>query len=172
MFTTDHIISVREKINQREKKKKKNNTAVVYTIMKQLILWYLVHFSSFSLLWWYLQQWGKTTKATLKKFLYNNNAELFSFKESSLCGDYYFENLKSWLPRVTTGVPSPMMVVKLISFSSILSSSITTLLMAGRLSLDGSTQWTSNAMNSSMPSVVKLLTNLWSMMLAILPDSW
>ncbi|KAF5958609.1 hypothetical protein HYC85_005834 [Camellia sinensis] len=45
------------------------------------------------------------------------------------------------------------------TFLSIRSNSITTSLMAGRLSLDGSTQRTINIMNSPMPSAVKLFPN-------------
>lgn len=38
----------------------------------------------------------------------------------------YLDALNNWLPRVTVGVPSPIIVVKFISFSRIRSSSMTT----------------------------------------------
>lgn len=68
--------------------------------------------------------------------------------------------------------PSPMIVVKLISFSCIRSSSITTWLMAGRLSLEGSKHRIIKCMNPSIASPVKLFPNLSSMMHETLLLSW
>lgn len=75
---------------------------------------------------------------------------------------FYFVALNRWLPRVTVGVPSPITVVKFISLSSVRSSSVTTSLIEGRLSLEGSRHRSINCMNSSIPSLVKVLHNLSS----------
>lgn len=69
----------------------------------------------------------------------------------------YLAAVKRWLPRVTVGVPSPMTVVRLISFSCILLSSNTTKLIGGRLSEDVFRHQKASLKNSFMPSVVKLL---------------
>lgn len=91
------------------RKKSKNDTAVLYTLIKQLVL--------FSSGVWKPKKNSQGRHLTVVK---NKQAD------PSLVFLFHFEALNSWLPRVTTGVPSPMIVVKFISFSSIRSNSITT----------------------------------------------
>lgn len=71
--------------------------------------------------------------------------------------------LKSWLPRVTV-VPSPTIVVSMTSFSSIWSSSNTTISILC-LDLPGKLMHRSvSLIKSLIPSVVKLPTSRWSTM--------
>lgn len=85
---------------------------------------------------------------------------------------FHLDVLKSWLPRVTVGVPSVMTVVRLISCSRIRCISASTMLMDGRCSLIELTHHDAKRSSSFMLSEVKPLAILLSAITEISLDSW
>ena len=85
---------------------------------------------------------------------------------------FHLDVLKSWLPRVTVGVPSVMTVVRLISCSRIRCISASTKLIDGRCSLIGLTHHDVKRSSSFMLSEVKPLAILLSAITEISLDSW
>lgn len=85
---------------------------------------------------------------------------------------FHLDVLKSWLPRVTVGVPSVMTVVRLISCSRIRCISASTKLIDGRCSLIGLTHHDVKRSSSFMLSEVKPLAILLSTITEISLDSW
>lgn len=85
---------------------------------------------------------------------------------------FHLDVLKSWLPRVTVGVPSAMTAVRLISCSRIRCISASTELIDGRCSLVGFTHRAVRLSNSFMLCEVKPPAILLSAITEMSLDSW